>query len=292
MEWKKYEWRKNTYQALIQNFGDAIIEFSTSKAKFEGRYKPGGTATAALGAWTHRVVDTGSDATGCGRWSYITYGGKGGKRLTYITVYRVCDQTDPGDTTTLKQQYNIQYEDESARIGNIDLQKQTFVDLEYFVNDLRHKEHDMAIFIDANKNDRRCYRPQGHAKHFESDGGLNIDGSIDGSLNTFMENTGLVNAINNKHGSENVLPTREPGSKVIGYVLVSKGLIPHITSIGMLSQDAVFASDHISFFMDLDSVSYFGHETDGMPAKQLRQLQLDDPRIADEYRQHLHRLFT
>jgi hypothetical protein len=60
----------------------------------------------------------------------------------------------------------------------------------------------------------------------------------------------------------------------------------------MLSQDAVFASDPRSFFVDLDAVSYFGHELDAMPAKQLRQLQLDNPRITDEYIQQLHRLFT
>jgi hypothetical protein len=64
------------------------------------------------------------------------------------------------------------------------------------------------------------------------------------------------------------------------------------TSIGMPSQDAVFASDHRSFFVDLDAASYFGHEPDVMPAKQLRQLQLDDPRIAAEYIQQLCRLFT
>jgi hypothetical protein len=34
----------------------------------------------------------------------------------------------------------------------------------------------------------------------------------------------------------------------------------------MLSQDAVFASDHITFYMDLDVESYFGYETDAMPA--------------------------
>jgi hypothetical protein len=52
----------------------------------------------------------------------------------------------------------------------------------------------------------------------------------------------------------------------------------------MLSQDAVFASDHRSFFMDLEAASYFGHDTNIMPEKQLRQLQLDGLRIADEYR--------
>jgi hypothetical protein len=238
------------------------------------------------------VVDVGSDATGCGRWRYITYREKGGKRLTYITVYRVCDQTVSGETFAWKQKYNIQYEDESARIGNIDPHKLTLVDMEYFVNDLRQKEHNVAIFIDANQNDRRYYRPQGHDKYFELYGGFNIDGRLVGSLKTFMENTGLVNALNNEHGSENVPPTREPGSKVIDYVLVSEGLIPHITSIGMLSQDVVFSSDHRSFFMGLDAVLHFGHETDVMPEKQLHQLQLGDPRIADEYRQQLHRLFT
>jgi hypothetical protein len=155
VEWQKFEWRENTYQTLIKTFGDARVECSTSKAKFEGRYRPGGTATASLRAWSHRVVGAGSDATGCGRWSYITYGGKRGKILMFITVYRVCDQTEPGDTTAWKQQHNIHYEDELARIGNIDAHKQTLEDLEYFVNDFRHKEHDVAIFIDAKQNDRR-----------------------------------------------------------------------------------------------------------------------------------------
>jgi hypothetical protein len=176
------------------------VEYSTSKTKFEGRYKPGGTVMASLGNWTHRVVDSGSDDTGCGRWSYVTYGGRGGL-LTYITVYRVCDQKDPGDTTAWKQQHNIQYEDETAPIGKIDLHKQTLVDLEYFVQELRNKKQYMAIFIDANQNDRQYYRPQCHVQHFESKTGFNIYGRINSSLTTFLENIGLYNALKNKHGS-------------------------------------------------------------------------------------------
>jgi hypothetical protein len=85
----------------------------------------------------------------------VTYGGKGGKRLTYIKVYRVCDQKDPVDTTAWKQQHNIQYTDDTAHVGKIDPHKQTLADLEYFVYDLRNKGHYIAIFIDANQNDRR-----------------------------------------------------------------------------------------------------------------------------------------
>jgi hypothetical protein len=83
------------------------VEYSKSKTKFEGRYKPGGTVTAALGNCSHGVVDSGSDATGCSHWSYVTYGGEGGKRLIYITVKILCDQKDPGDITAWKQQHNI-----------------------------------------------------------------------------------------------------------------------------------------------------------------------------------------
>jgi hypothetical protein len=292
VECQEYEWRENTYQTLRKTFGDERVEYSTSKTKFGGRYKSGGTVTSALGNWSHRVVDSGSNATGCGHWIYVTYVGKIGKRLTYITVYRVCDQKDPGDIMAWKQKQNIQYEYDTVRVGKIDPHKQTLVDLEYFVDDLRNKGHDVEIFIDANQNDRRCYRLQGHADHFESNTGFNIDGRIDGSLKMFLQNAGLYNALNNKHGSKNVPPAREPGSKVTYYVCVSEGLLPHIAANGMLRQDAVFASDHRTFFMDLDVESYFGCETDSMPAKQLHQLQLDDPRIADEYWKKLHKLFS
>jgi hypothetical protein len=121
--------------------------------------------------------------------------------LTYIIVYRVCDQKDPGDITAWKQQHKIQYEDDTARIGKINPHKQTLVDVEYFIHELRNKGHDVAIFIAANQNYRWCYRPQGHTDHFESITGFNIDGRINGSLKTFLENTGLYNAINIKHGS-------------------------------------------------------------------------------------------
>jgi hypothetical protein len=128
--------------------------------------------------------------------------GERDKRLKQTSVYRVCDQKNRGDTKAWKEQHNIQYADDTARVSKIDPHKQTLVDREYFVYELRHKGHDVEIFIDVNQNDRQCYRPQGHTDHFESKTGFNIDGRIDGSLKIFLENTGLYNALNNKHGPE------------------------------------------------------------------------------------------
>jgi hypothetical protein len=129
-EWKHFQYRETTNQILRKTFGGARVEFCTSDVSFEGRYKPGGTATAALGNWSHRVVGSGRDPTGCGRWSYVTYGGKGSKLITYVSVYRVCNKTNPGDTTAWRQQYQIKHSDESARVGSIDPHRQTMVDLE------------------------------------------------------------------------------------------------------------------------------------------------------------------
>jgi hypothetical protein len=66
VEWKHFQYRETTNQLLKKTFGGARVEFCTSDVSFEGRYKPGGTATAALGNWSHRVVGSGRDPTGCG----------------------------------------------------------------------------------------------------------------------------------------------------------------------------------------------------------------------------------
>jgi hypothetical protein len=60
----------------------------------------------------HRIIASGCDETGCGRWSQITYAAKENKKITIISAYRVCKQTNPGDITASKQQHVIMYEDE------------------------------------------------------------------------------------------------------------------------------------------------------------------------------------
>jgi hypothetical protein len=53
--------------------------YTTASDKFETTYrKPRGTVCGALRKMVHRVVDSGRDDIGCGRWSYITYAAKEG----------------------------------------------------------------------------------------------------------------------------------------------------------------------------------------------------------------------
>ena len=63
---------------------------------------PGGVGMIASEEVTHRVIETGKDPTGLGRWCWMRLQGRNGIRVRIITVYRPCDT--PGATTVFQQQ--------------------------------------------------------------------------------------------------------------------------------------------------------------------------------------------
>jgi hypothetical protein len=62
--------------------------------------------------------------------------GKDQKKLAIVSVYHVGKHCNHGQATTPAQQCRTQYADESDRV-NIDPFKQTLINLEYFVLDLK-----------------------------------------------------------------------------------------------------------------------------------------------------------
>ena len=50
-------------------------------------YQAGGTLTAVLGKWSGRKIDSGYDEMGC--FSWVRLRGKRGRKITFITAYRV-----------------------------------------------------------------------------------------------------------------------------------------------------------------------------------------------------------
>jgi hypothetical protein len=145
------------------------------------------------------VVKTRRDETGCGQWSYITFNGKENKQITVINAYRVCSHRDPEDTTASKQHQCIQYADDELMPYVLDTHKQTFIDLQYFVQELQQEGEEEILFLDANQDDQQMYQPQEHNECFKTRNGFHVDGSIDGSLCTFMANSGLTNALTDVH---------------------------------------------------------------------------------------------
>jgi hypothetical protein len=233
------------------------------------------------------VVKTGRDNTGCGRWSYITFNGKGNTHITVINGYRVCSQRDPGDTTASKQQQCIQYADDELRPYVLNPHKQTLIDLQHFVQELQQEGDDVILFLDANQDEHHIYRSQEHNECFKTKSIFHVDGSIDGSLSNFMVSCGLTNALTDVH-SEQVPNTHVRGSKQINFALVMDGIRPCIKAIGLLDE-SILKSDHRATFLDLDLILLFCAPPERLERPQFRNLKLDDPRISDSYRKLLHK---
>jgi hypothetical protein len=203
LEWNNKGYCDEFQKLLVKAFGAARVDHSTTKDKFEtSPFKPGGTTSAALGKMEHRVVKIGRDDTGCGRWSYITFNGKENKHITVINTYRVYSQRDRGDTTASRQQQCVQYADEELRPYVLDPHKQTFIDLQYFVQELQQGGDEVILFLDANQDEYQSYRPQDHDACSKTKGGFQVNGSIDGSLRSFMANCGLTNALTDVHSEQ------------------------------------------------------------------------------------------
>jgi hypothetical protein len=162
MEWHRWKHHENAQKLLRNTFGGARVEFSTSKSKFEISYKPGGTLSAAVGPWAKRVVKYGQDGTGCDRWTYLHYALKEESYMTVITAYHVCKQHEPGQKTAYMQQHTLQYADEDLIPFIIDPHRQTIIDLEHFVQELKDKGRYVLIFIDSNEDEQHQFQEQGH----------------------------------------------------------------------------------------------------------------------------------
>jgi hypothetical protein len=101
LEWHNKGYWDEFQKLLVKVLVAARVDFSTTKDKFEtSMFKPGGTASAALGKMVYCMVKTGWDVT-------ITFNGKENNQITVINSYRLCWQRDPGDTTASKQQQCI-----------------------------------------------------------------------------------------------------------------------------------------------------------------------------------------
>jgi hypothetical protein len=236
----------------------------------------------------HRVIGSRKDETGCGRWSFTTYAAKDDMKVSMVSCYIVCNQTNPGATAASNQQHGIMYADEELHPFMMNPHHQTMIDIQYFVQNLQGKGHEIIFMIDANQSEGHYYQSQLHNKKFRSEQGFHVDGSIDGSIQTFMSNCGLDNAITFMH--DGVVPnTHMRGSSQNDFPLTSVGLREYIEKVGLLN-NSVLKSDHRGRFLDLHA-RLFEKNPEKVIPHQFRTLKLDDPRLSDAYRRILHKQF-
>jgi hypothetical protein len=171
----------------------------------------------------------------------------------------------------------------------VDPHKQTLIDLKYHVEKLKADGHEVLIFMDANQTEEQVYQTPTNNEKIATKKGFRVDGSIDGSLQSFIQNCGLINVLRRMH--KGVIPnTHARGSSQIDFPLITSGIYDHVVDVGLVDR-SILQSEHSGMFVDLRIEGIFGQHADKLAPHQFRNLKLDDPRISDKYRNILHKQF-
>jgi hypothetical protein len=169
------------------------------------------------------------------------------------------------------------YADEELHPFMMNPHHQTMIDIQYFVQDLQEKGHEIIVMIDANQPEGQYYHSQLHNEKIRTAQGFHVDGSIDGSIQTFMSKYGLENALTLMH--DGVVPnTPMRSSSQIDSPLTSAGLRKYIEKVGILDNSVLNAR-------------LFEKFPENVIPHQFRTLKLDDPRLSDAYRRILQKQF-
>ncbi len=105
----------------------------------------------------------------------------------------------------------------------------------------------------------------------------------DGTLSTLVKTSGLVDPLLIHHPEHPPPSTYDRGTEKIDFLFVSSGLLPYVTRSGIFPYNSIFTTDHRPCYIDLDSTALFQENTPVISPPQYRGLQLQDPRLIDQY---------
>jgi hypothetical protein len=101
-DWTQYWIKQINEDHGRKVFHNAIFGYSCHNTPSKNAYKPGGTMMVATGQLASRHLESGTDASGMGRYSFQTFTGANGTKLMFVTVYRTCFYSieTAGETTS------------------------------------------------------------------------------------------------------------------------------------------------------------------------------------------------
>jgi hypothetical protein len=243
-----------------------VLGYNCNDGDIATPFQPGGTAVLSINTTCHRIIESGKDSTGLGRWSWSRYRGKHNVTLRIISAYRPCKPSNPGPNTAYSQQ-------------------QRYLD--------RHGDHRCprdAILEDLG----RCvhtWRALGDQIILMADFNEDVEGD---NIKNWYEALQLQNAISHLHNINNE-PTFHIGTKSIDAILISHTISPLQT--GYLPFGS-FPSDHRCIWLDISMDNAFGFQPPKSSKFAARRLKNDDPNVRSKWLKiyegfiHQHNLHT
>ena len=151
-----------------------------------------------------------------GRFSWATIRGRQNRKITIITLYKVCNQPIEivGPLTAISQQWQIA---QSENRDNENMVDNTIIDLQVFINSQRNKGMEIILSMDANET-------------------MNCKNSTIITLCCIWK---LCDPIAIKHETELEPNTYSRGSGRIDFILCSKALLPFISNVAILQSPSI-----------------------------------------------------
>jgi hypothetical protein len=266
VDWKSGGSQKKCNNIFRKYWTRIAVASSSSDRRQGSVYQPGGTYSLVTSPWAARSL-IGKDDSGMGRWSLITIMGRSSKVVTFIMAYRVDGtRNTKGPFTAYSQQLYLLEEKDAV---NTDPITNFYNDLRVVVNNLKQKNHEIVIMIDANA----CLEDNNNM------------------FTKWVSELQLIDPLTARHGTERQPATFQGGKKRIDYFLMTKGLFKHVTQAGILPFQSFFTSDHRALFIDIDLAAFLNGEPTFELATESRHINGKNLSAMKKYKQILEEFF-
>ena len=142
------QWHERTMGRLAQH--KSVFRYNTTELHQTTAIQHGGVGVCTTDEGVNRVINTGGDLSGLGRWAWVRLQGKAGRTIRIITAYRPCGAGGEGTVWEQHQRYfGNQY---PKRV--IDPREQFLTDLHTAIESWQATGDYLILGMDANEDVR------------------------------------------------------------------------------------------------------------------------------------------
>ena len=225
------------------------------------RHQYGGTALLAIDKMAHCYFKAAKDFRQLGRWSSMTFRGKGGKITRVVSCYCPVKPSSFHAGSVYTQHVEALQKSGIHRCPR----EQFWIDLKAAIAKWTEDDETLVVMGDFNHSVEKC--------------------------NQYLAGTGLKDFITHTHGLNTAPATHEAGSVPIDAIFVSEALLPFIRG-GYMGFGQLTRSDHRALWIELPMIVFIGYNMNDIIHPAARRLKLEDPRVVKKYQDTLHQLFS
>lgn len=222
------------YKTTREHWKRSKVTFATTPILFPRHYKPGGTFMISSGNITSRIIDTYQDKWG--RWVYQTLQGKHATKIRIYSVYQVVDSViKPGTITIAAQQQSLLMQ---TKDNDLNPRSAFRRDLTIDIEESIATGHEVLILGDFNEVF-----------------GVDPEGMI-----KLATQCGLKDIFADRNSSQPPT-TYARGRSRLDYALATDHVLKSISKAGYEAFNVKYHSDHRAYFLDFDTETLFGADT-------------------------------